>query len=146
MPIRCELISQDRIVFQGDVDIVILPGSAGELGILPHHSPLLTTLDYGIIKVRQGEREQVFAVAGGLAEILPDNVTILADAAENADEIDVVRAEAAKKRAETALASAALPEPDKLFAEAALRRSTLRLDVVKRHRKAPPLTERDISM
>jgi len=146
MPIRCELISQDRIVFQGDVDIVILPGSAGELGILPHHAPLLTTLDYGIIKVRQGEREQVFAVTGGLAEILPDIVTILADAAENAEEIDVVRAEAAKKRAETALASAALPEPDKLFAEAALRRSKLRLDVVKRHRKAPPLTERDISM
>lgn len=146
MPIRCELISQDRIVFQGDVDIVILPGSAGELGILPHHAPLLTTLDYGIIKVRQGEREQVFAVAGGLAEVLPDIVTILADAAENADEIDVVRAEAAKKRAETALASVALQEPDKLFAEAALRRSKLRLDVVKRYRKAPVLTKRDISM
>ena len=85
MPIRCEIISQDRLVFQGDVDIVILPGSAGELGILPHHAPLLTTLDYGIIKVRQGEHEQVFAVAGGLAEVLPNIVTILADAAENAD-------------------------------------------------------------
>ena len=146
MPIRCELISQDRIVFEGDVDIVILPGSAGELGILPHHAPLLTTLNYGIIKVRQGEHEQVFAVAGGLAEILPDIVTILADAAENADEIDVVRAEAAKKRAETALASATLQEPDHLFAEAALRRSKLRLDVVKRYRKAPQLTEHDTSM
>ena len=55
MPIRCELISQDRIVFQGDVDIVILPGSAGELGILPHHAPLLTTLDYGIIKDTVGK-------------------------------------------------------------------------------------------
>ena len=146
MPIRCEIISQDRIVFQGDVDIVILPGSAGELGILPHHAPLLTTLDYGIIKMRQGEREQVFAVAGGLAEVLPNIVTILADAAESAEEIDIVRAEAAKKRAETALEAAALPQSDKLFAEAALKRSKLRLDVVMRYRKAPPLTERDISM
>src|SRR5262245_8996842 len=120
MPIRCEIISQDRILFQDDVDIVILPGSAGELGILPHHAPLLTTLNYGIAKVRQGEREQVFAVTGGLAEVLPDIVTILADAAENVEEIDVVRAEAARKRAETALESTALQESDKLFAEAAL--------------------------
>src|SRR5262245_57326195 len=133
MPIRCEIISQDRIVFQGDVDIVILPGSAGELGILPHHAPLLTTLDYGTIKVRQSGREQVFAVTGGLAEVLPDIVTILADAAENVDEIDVVRAEAAKKRAEKALESTAPQDPEKLFAEAALRRSQLRLDVVKRY-------------
>ncbi|MFH1523405.1 MAG: F0F1 ATP synthase subunit epsilon, partial [Chloroflexota bacterium] len=57
MPIRCEIISQDRIVFQGDADMVLLPGTDGEMGILPHHAPLLTTLKYGIIKVRSHEQE-----------------------------------------------------------------------------------------
>ena len=92
MPIRCEIISQDRTVFQGDVDIIVLPGAGGEMGVLPHHAPVLTTLNFGIIKMRRDGREEIFAVAGGVAEILPEVVTILADAAENVEEIDVVRA------------------------------------------------------
>ena len=148
MPIRCEIISQDRTVFQGDVDIVILPGAGGEMGVLPHHAPVLTTLTYGIIKVRRAGREDVFAVAGGVAEVLPDVVTILADAAENVEEIDVVRAEAARKRAESALTSVS-PQSmdDSLVLEAALRRSKLRLDSVKRYRQSSvKLTEDDTSM
>ena len=105
MTIRCEIVSQDRTVFQGDVDIVVLPGAAGEMGILPHHAPVLTTLKYGIIKVRHNNKEELFAVAGGVAEVQPTIITILADAAENIEEIDVVRAKAAKKRAEDALAN-----------------------------------------
>ncbi len=78
MTIRCEIVSQDRMVYEGDVDIVVLPGAEGEMGILPHHAPLLTTLKYGFIKVRQQGEEQIFTVAGGVAEIQPEIVTVLA--------------------------------------------------------------------
>jgi F-type H+-transporting ATPase subunit epsilon len=135
MTIRCEIVSQDRMVFEGDVDIVVLPGADGEMGVLPHHAPLLTTLKYGIIKVRQKANEQIFTVAGGVAEIQPNIVTVLADAAENIEEIDVARAEAARKHAEEALSKIDSDDADtyeKL--EMALKRSNLRLDAVKRHR------------
>jgi F-type H+-transporting ATPase subunit epsilon len=134
MPIRCEIVSQDRLVYEGDVDIVVLPGSDGEMGILPHHAPLLTTLKFGLIRVRTHGEEQVFTVAGGVAEIQPSIVTILADAAENVLEIDVARAEAARQRAAEALASVKNVDVDAYLAlEAALRRSNLRLDAAKRY-------------
>ena len=136
MTIRCEIVSQDRTVFTDDVDIVVLPGAAGEMGILPHHAPVLTTLKYGVIRVRKGGREEVFAVAGGIAEVQPSIITILADAAENVEEIDVSRAETARKKAEEALTKGAPADGDAYLAmEAALRRSNLRLDVVRRYRK-----------
>jgi F-type H+-transporting ATPase subunit epsilon len=139
MPIRCEIVSQDRLVYEGDVDIVVLPGTDGEMGILPHHAPLLTTLKIGIIKVRSGGKEEIFTVAGGVAEVQPDLVTILADAAENVEEIDVARAEAARKRAEEILAKGVPADSDSyLRMEAALRKSNLRLDAVKRYRRASP--------
>lgn len=135
MPIRCEIVSQDRMVYQGDADIVVLPGMDGEMGVLPHHAPLLTTLKFGIIKVRAKGEEQVFAVAGGVAEIQPSIVTVLADAAENVQEIDVARAEAARQHAEDALAKVKPEDGDTLLAlENALRRSNLRLDAAKRFR------------
>ncbi len=124
------------MVFEGDVDIVVLPGSAGEMGILPHHAPLLTTLNYGVIKVRTRGHEEVFTVAGGVAEVQPDIVTVLADAAENVAEIDISRAETARKRAEEILSKGVPPDTDTYLAvEAALRRSNLRLDAVRRYRK-----------
>jgi len=141
MPIRCEIISQDRMVFEGDVDIVVLPGTDGEMGILPHHAPLLTTLKIGVIKVRSSGKEEVFTVAGGIAEVQPEVVTVLADAAENVEEIDVARAEAARRRAEEILAKGVPTDSDAyLKMEAALRRSNLRLDAVKRYRHSakPP--------
>ena len=138
MSIRCEIISQDRIVFQGEADMVLLPGTDGEMGILPHHAPLLTTLKYGIIKVRSQEREIIFTVAGGIAEVQPDVVTILADSAENVEEIDVFRAEEARKRAEESLAKGVPADSDRyLIIEAALRKSDLRLDAVRRYRHGP---------
>ena len=148
MTIRCEIVSQDRTVFQGDVDIVILPGAAGEMGILPHHAPVLAILKYGVIKIRQNGKEQLFAVAGGLAEVQPDIVTILADAAENVEDIDMIRAQAAKKRAEDALVNLKPEDQDSyLRMEAALRRSNLRLDAVRRFRKTrDTYTEQDASM
>jgi F-type H+-transporting ATPase subunit epsilon len=135
MTIRCEIVSQDRTVFQGDVDIVVLPGVAGEMGILPHHAPVLTILKYGVIKIRRQGKEELFAVSGGMAEVQPEIVTILADAAENIQDIDVTRALAARKRAEDALAGIKPEDHDTyLTMEAALRRSNLRLDVVRRYR------------
>jgi F-type H+-transporting ATPase subunit epsilon len=143
MSIRCEIVSQDRMVFEGDADIVVLPGTDGEMGILPHHAPLLTTLKIGIIKVRSGGKEEIFTVAGGVAEVQPDLVTVLADAAENIEEIDVARAEAARKRAEEILAKGVPTDSDAyLRMESALRRSNLRLDAVKRYRHAATKTPR----
>jgi F-type H+-transporting ATPase subunit epsilon len=137
MPIRCEIVSQDRMVYEGDADIVVLPGMDGEMGVLPHHAPLLTTLKFGLIKVRVKGEEQVFTVAGGVAEIQPQIVTVLADAAENVQEIDVARAEAARKRAEEALSNVRPEDADAYLAlEAALRRSNLRLDAAKRFRSS----------
>jgi F-type H+-transporting ATPase subunit epsilon len=137
MPIRCEIVSQDRIVFQGDVDSVLLPGAAGEMGILPHHSPILTVLQFGVIRVRSGTEDQFFTVAGGVAEVMPDQVTVLADAAENVSEIDVQRAEAARMRAEEALKEGVTTDTDTyLKIQTALRRSNLRLDAVNKFRQS----------
>lgn len=136
MPIRCEIVSQDRPIYEGDADIVVIPGVEGIMGILPNHSPLLTTLNYGIIQVRSGNDEENFTVAGGVAEIQPDIVTILADRAENIKEIDIERAEAAQQRAKEYMEQGPPPDTDRYLAmTAALQRSNLRLDAVRRYRK-----------
>ena len=136
MTIRCEIVSQVRTVFTGVVDIVVLPGAGGEMGVLPKHAPVLTTLKYGIVRVRKAGKEELFTVAGGVAEVQPDIVTILADAAENVEEIDEARADAARKRAEEALKKGLPADTDAYLAmEAALRKSNLRLDAVRRYRK-----------
>ena len=143
MTIKCEIVSQDRMVFEGDVDVVVLPGTEGEMGILPHHAPLLTALKLGVITVRAQGQEQRFTVAGGIAEVQPDIVTVLADAAENVAEIDVARAEAARKRAEETLAKGVPPNSDAYMAmEAALRRSNLRLEAARRFGKGPGKSSR----
>jgi F-type H+-transporting ATPase subunit epsilon len=135
MPIRCEIVSQDRMVFQGDADMVIIPGEMGEMGILPHHAPLLSTLKFGILRVRYQDQEELFTVSGGVVEVQPDIITVLADAAENVLEIDVARAEAAKQRAEEYLKAGPPADMDTYLAiEAALKRSNLRLQAVKRYR------------
>ncbi len=143
MSIRCEIVSQDRLVFEGDVDMVVAPSTAGQMGILPNHAPLLATLDFGVVKVRYQNKEDIFTVAGGIIEVQPDIVTILADVAENVAEIDIARAEAARARAEKHLAEGPPPDPDAyLKLEAALRRSKLRLDTVRRYQrgKRSPVT------
>jgi F-type H+-transporting ATPase subunit epsilon len=124
------------MVFEGDADVVVVPGVAGEMGILPNHAPLLSTLKFGILKVRIKDREEVFAVSGGVVEVQPDIITILADAAENVDEIDIARAEAARRRAEEYIKQGPPPDTDEYLAmEAALRRSNLRLEAARRYRR-----------
>ncbi len=135
MPIRCEIVSQDRQVYAGDADMIIVPGVLGEMGILPNHAPLLSNLKFGILRVRFMGQEQIFTIAGGVIEVQPDLVTVMADAAENVQEIDISRAEAAKRRAEEMLKQGPPPDSDAfLKIESALRRSNLRLDAVKRYR------------
>ncbi|RLD05276.1 MAG: ATP synthase F1 subunit epsilon [Chloroflexi bacterium] len=146
MPIRCEIVSQDKKLYEGDVDIVVLPGKSGVMGILPSHAPLLTTLNFGVVQVRVGDEEKNFAVAGGVAEVQPDLVTVLADRAENIEEIDIARAEAAQKRAQEYMELGPPPDTDRYLAmSAALRRSNLRLDAVKRYRRGKPKTQAHIS-
>jgi F-type H+-transporting ATPase subunit epsilon len=143
MTIRCEIVSQDRTVFEGDVDIVVIPGTDGEMGILPHHAPLLSTIRMGVIKVRRSGEEQLFIITGGLVEVQPTIVTILADAAEDIGEIDIARAEEAKRRAEQRLAEGIPANTEAhLAADAALRRSTLRLQMAQRFGRSRRTSER----
>jgi len=136
MPIRCEIVTQDRSLFEGPADIVIVPGSEGELGILPDHAPLLATLGNGVLRVRYKGEEEIFTIAGGVLEVRPDVVTVLADVGEQIDEIDLDRAEAAKARAEEMLMKDPPPDIDEYLAiQAALRRSKIRLEAVRRHRR-----------
>lgn len=136
MPIRCEIVSQDRMVYQGDVDIVILPGAMGEMGILPGHAPLLSALELGVIRVKLGDNEEIFTVTGGFVEVQPDIVTVMADAAENVEEIDVDRAKKAMERAEKLLEEYSETDAENyLRIQAALRRSNLRLKIADQYRK-----------
>ena len=133
MPIRFELVTAERIVFQDDVDVVVVPGVEGELGVLPRHAPLLTVIQPGEIRLRKKGEESSLIVTGGFLEVRPDKVTVLADAAERADEIDASRAEAAMKSAEERMKGKLTPE-DLRLAESALRRAVVRLKVARRRR------------
>ncbi len=136
MPIRCEIATQDRMLYEGPADIVVAPGIEGEMGILPKHAPLLTALDFGVLRVRHKGEEHAFTIAGGIMEVRPDMVTVLADVGERVDEIDEQRADAARERAEEMLKKGPPPDTDEYLAiEAALRRSKLRLDAVRRYRR-----------
>ncbi len=136
MPIRCEIVSQDRLVYEGEADIVIVPGSLGEMGILVGHAPLLSTLELGVIRVKSGDREEVFTVTGGFIEVQPDIVTIMADAAENVEDIDIQRAEEAMERASKLLADDSPLDTDTyLRVQSALKRSNLRLKTIEQFRK-----------
>lgn len=133
-PIRLDIVTAERVVYSEEVDIVVAPGVLGELGVLPHHAPLMTTLEPGELRVRKGGEEYSLVISGGFLEVRPDRVIILADAAERAEEIDIARAEAAKQRARQRLTHPA-PEVDLAQAEAALRRSLARLKVVEKRRR-----------
>jgi F-type H+-transporting ATPase subunit epsilon len=133
---RLEIVTAERVVFSDDVDVVVAPGVEGQLGILPHHAPLMTMLLPGELQVRKGGEEFSMAISGGFLEVRPDRVIILSDAAERVEEIDIARAEAAKQRAEERLKHPT-PEVDTARAEAALRRAIARLQVVARRRRRP---------
>jgi len=131
--IHCEVITAERAVFRGNVDMVVAPGVEGQLGILPDHAPLITALTYGeLVLHRQGQEDEYIAIGGGFMEVSADRVIILADSAERADEIDEARAEAATRRAQELMSQQKREVEDIARAEAALRRSAVRLKVARR--------------
>ena len=138
--LRFEFVAQDRIIYEGDVNMVIIPGADGVLGILPKHAPLMAVVSPGEVMVRvDGQEDEYFAVGGGFVEVRPDKVVLIARSAETPVEIDAVRAEAAMRKAEEYLAS---PERDRdkersMTMAAALRRSRVRLNIYRRRGRGP---------
>ncbi len=135
--IHCEIVTAERSVFDDRVDMVVAPGIDGQLGILPKHAPLITALTYGeLVLHREGFEDEYIAIGGGFMEVGPEHVIVLADSAERAEEIDEFRAEAARQRAEELMAQKQEEDVDLARAEAALRRSMIRLKVARRKRRA----------
>ena len=130
MPIHLEIVTAERTVMSDEVDQINAPGAAGRMGVLPRHEPLLTTLIPGELTIVKGAERIPFAISGGFMEVLPDRVTILADTAERADEIDEARAEAARERAQKALGDRR-SQQEAALAEAQLRRAMVRLQVAR---------------
>lgn len=130
MPFQLEIVTAERVVLSDEVDQVNVPGTAGRMGILARHEPLMTSLIPGEMDIIKNGQRMEFAISGGFMEVLPDRVTILADTAERADEIDEARAEAARQRAE-ALIRERRSDQEMLLAEAQLRRAMVRLAVAR---------------
>lgn len=131
MPLRLEIVTAERVLFEGDVDGVVAPGAEGELGILPKHAALMSLLHPGELRFRQGADQQHMALTGGYIEVSGDRVTVLADAAEHLDEIDEARAHEAVERAHERIAARA-EDVDLERALHSLRRARVRLDLVRR--------------
>ncbi len=134
MQLLLEVVTPERELFSGHVDSVLAPGADGQMGILPHHAPLITVLVEGEMVARQGEEELVFAIHGGYMQVLPDQVIVLADVAETSADIDIARAEEARRRAEEMLKKEPPPE-ERAAALGALRRSLVRLRVARSRRR-----------
>ena len=131
--LQLQIVSADRMLVNEQVDEVEIPGEGGYFGVLPGHTPLLAALHVGDLWYRQGREVHYLSVAFGFAEVQPDRVTILAQIAEHADEIDVARAESAKRRAEERIARPAA-DIDFERARIALMKSLIRLQVASRAR------------
>ena len=131
-----EIVTPDRSLIREEVDEAVVPGSEGDFGVLPGHTPLLSMLRIGELWYRQGQEKHYLAVAFGFVEVLPDRVTVLAQVGERAQEIDIARAERAKQRAEQRLAQLHLTPVDLDIERAriALMKSLLRLQVATRAR------------
>ncbi len=130
--VKLDVVSAEGVVFSEDVDVVVAPGVEGQLGILPHHAPLMTMLQPGELLIRKGGADFSIAITGGFLEVRPDRIIILADAAERAEDIDVSRAEEAKRRAEERLHEQKDTGVDAARTEASLRRALVRLRAVER--------------
>ena len=136
--IQLDIVTAERLVLSEQVEYVSAPGIDGILGILPRHAPLVTALNFGELRYKKDGAEFTFAIGGGFMEVRPDKVTVLADSAEHAEEIDEQRAEQARANARQRLQDK--PRADVEFAriEQSLRRAELRLRVAKRKRGSRP--------
>lgn len=135
MPLKVDIVTAERLVYSDEgVDEIIMPGVEGELGVLSLHAPLLTMIQPGVMRIVKGNDEVEIAITGGFIEVRDNRVTILADAAERAEEIDVARAEEARQRAQRLLEERKA-EVDLAGAEASLRRAVARLKTAERRRR-----------
>ena len=134
---KLEIVTAERLVYSEDVSGVVAPGIEGELGILPHHAPLLTILKPGELRIMTpGQEDTYMAVSGGFLEVMANKVVVLADTAERAEEIDEARAQDAMKRAQERVTHLAA-DMDLERAMASMRRAEARLKVVRRRRHPP---------
>ena len=138
MPLLLEIVTPERLAYSDTVDAVVCPGVEGELGILPHHAPLLSMLGLGELRIRKGGQEEYFAIAGGFLQVRPDQVVVMAETADLASEIDLAAAEHARKEAERALAEGFSEPADLARARASMERALLRIRVAERRRREGP--------
>ena len=138
MPLQLDIVTPEKLAYSDEVDAVTLPGIEGELFVLPHHAPLVSTLGFGELRIRKGGTEESFAIAGGFLQVLPDKVIVLAETADMASEIDLGKAQEARREAEKALESGYNEGADLSTARAALQTALLRERVAqRRHREGP---------
>ena len=141
--LEVEIVTGESVILtESDVDMVVAPGGDGALGILPGHAPLISTLAAGELRVKKGNREESIVVFGGFIEVTPEKVIVLADTAEHTEEVDIERAEEARRRAEETLRNRG-DTVEMEQALAALRRANLRLNVGRRRRRTPGATPGD---
>ncbi len=138
MPIRVDIVTQEGPLFSElEADIVVLPGSEGEMGILPGHAALLATLGFGELRVRKGNAEESFIVYGGVAEVRPERVIVLADTADSTFELDAQKAQEARTAAEKVMREGVPPDKTAAVIQE-LRRANLQENVMRRVRNRPP--------
>ena len=138
MALLLEIVTPERLAYSDEVDSVVLPGSEGEMGVLPHHAPLVSTLGIGELRIRKGGAEESFAIVGGFVQVRPDKVVVMAETADMASEIDLEKAQEARREAERALESGYHEAADLAAARAALQQALLRIRVAeRRHREGP---------
>jgi len=139
MPLLLEIVTPERLAYSDTVDAVNLPGIEGELGVLPHHAPLVSMLGVGELRIRKGGTEESFAIVGGFLQVRPDKVVVMAETADMASEIDLAKAQEARRDAERVLEGAARTDMvDLAAARAALQQALLRIRVAeRRHREGP---------
>ena len=138
MTLRLEIVTPERLVYSDEVDSVNVPGIEGELGILPHHAPLISTLGVGELRIRKAGAEDHFAIVGGFLQVRPDKVVVMAETADMASEIDLERAMEARREAERQLSEGFEEPADMARARAALQHALLRIRVAERHRREGP--------
>jgi len=138
MPLHLEIVTPERLAYSDDVDMVLVPGVDGELGILPHHTPLVSILGVGELRIRKDGDEESFAIVGGFLQVRPDKVVVRAETASLASEIDLEKAQEARREAERTLASGFHEGADLSSARAALQQALLHVRVAeRRHREGP---------
>jgi F-type H+-transporting ATPase subunit epsilon len=138
MPLQLEIVTPERLAYSDQVDAVVLPGSEGELGVLPHHTPLVSMLGIGELRIRKGGSEESFAIVGGFLQVRPDKVVVMAETADMASEIDLERAQEERREAERALESGYHEGADLSAARAALQQALLRIRVAERRYREGP--------